>query len=878
MSEPVTNGTTYPVPRPPDPAHPLTDVVHNLDLKELMLERGTSGLHRAGGFIREDLLIELSGLEGVRRFKDMRDNSAVVGACLYAVEMRLRNVRWRLTPVDTSEEAQRYAKIAEGMLFDDLELPWSLLMSEILSFLPFGWSYHEMVLKRRQGLNPPPFPDGTPALPSKFHDGYIGLGKLSLRSQDSLLRWEIDQAGSLLGMHQLDPWAGRQAYIPYEKALLFRPTSYKNSPEGRALDPSTPIPTPDGWRLLDDLEPGSKVFDEQGRIRYVTARQDWDHRPCYALRFQDGTEIIADAEHQWLTQTHYERNKAHREGCVRTTTAIVDTLKTPNGSNHRIAWANPLDYPRQCLPLDPYYFGLWLGDGHARNGKLTCHADDADAEARLLEKRGFTVRISPNGTTGGLGRSLHVYGGTRWAADNPSSLLRRMGVLQNKHIPESYLRGAVPQRRDLLAGLMDSDGTVDKDGRCEFVNTNMNLIQGVAELVRSLGCGVSVGLRHRANGTDHLLDSWCVKFTPPWSPFLLPRKAARIKDTRARMGHYIVAARPVPPRRTVCIEVEGPSHLFLAGEAMIPTHNSILRTAYRAWYMVKNIENTEAIGAERDLAGLPVFGTPPQWWLASASPEEVAQLELVRRIGRNIRQDEQACLVYPLIYDPAGNQLFKFELAHSGGAKAIDTDTIIQRYELRITQSMLCDLLFMGHEDVGSFALASSKSTTEAVSLGGYLAVITDEFNRRCLPLLWRLNGFPDKFLPTLAHGDVETLDLTELARFMLSFGRIFNMQDLENPLRAMAGLPEREGAETHPLPPSIQPHPAGGGGGASSHGGGSGTDIQSLGTGMGMGDVGLPDLDRDLSPQSLSLSMETPSQPVQKAPVRRRRATRTSY
>jgi hypothetical protein len=538
MAESLTNGTTYPAPRPPDPAHPLTELIQHLDLKDMMLERGTSGLHRAGGFVKEDLLVELTGLEGVRRYKDMRDNSAVVGACLYAIEMRLRNVRWRLTPVNTSDEAQHYATLAEGMLFEDLDQPWSLLLSEILSFLPFGWSWFEMVLKRRQGLHPPPLPDGTPALPSKFTDGYVGLGKVAPRSQDTLLRWEFDATGSLLGMHQLDPWMGRQAYLPYEKSLLFRPTSYKQSPEGR----------------------------------------------------------------------------------------------------------------------------------------------------------------------------------------------------------------------------------------------------------------------------------------------------------------------------------------------------SILRTAYRAWYMVKNIENTEAIGAERDLAGLPVFGTPPQWWLSSASPEEVAQLELVRRIGRNIRQDEQACLVYPLIYDAAGNQLFTFELAHSGGAKAMDTDTIIQRYELRITQSMLCDLLFMGHEDVGSFALASSKSTTEAVSLGGYLAVITDEFNRRCLPLLWRLNGFPEKFLPTLAHGDVETLDLTELARFMLSFGRIFNMQDLENPLRAMAGLPEREGAETHPLPASIQPHPGGGSGGSSSHGGGSGTDIQNLGTGMGMGDVGLPDLDRDLAPQSLSLSMETPPTPVQKAPPRRRRAARTSY
>jgi hypothetical protein len=505
MSEPVSNGTQYPtIPVTPEPR--LTQVVQDLDLAELLMERGTSGLRRAGGFVREELLQDLVGLEGVKKYKQMSENSPVIGACLFAIEMRIRNVKWIMKPADTSPEAQHYADLASSMLFDDLDLPWSLQLSEILSFLRYGWAWFELVLKRRQGLHPPPLPDGTPALPSRFTDGYVGLGKIAPRAQDTLLRWEFDRTGSLLGLHQLDPWIGRQAYIPYEKSLLFRPTSYKNSPEGR----------------------------------------------------------------------------------------------------------------------------------------------------------------------------------------------------------------------------------------------------------------------------------------------------------------------------------------------------SVLRTAYRAWYMVTHIENTEGIGIERDLAGLPVFGTPPQWWMSSASADEVAQLEMVRRIGRNIRQDEQMCLVYPLIYDPAGNPLFKFELASSGGAKAIDTDKIIQRYELRMTQSLLQDLLFLGHEDVGSFALASSKSTTEAMSLGGFLAVIKDEFNRRCLPLLWRLNAFPEPMRPELAHGDLETMDLTELARFMLSFGRIYNMQDLENQIRTLAGLPERPGAETHPLPPAIQPHLA-----ASSHGGGSGD--------AGAGSIsppgasgGLPDLDRDLSSQSL--------------------------
>jgi len=238
--------------------------------------------------------------------------------------------------------------------------------------------------------------------------------------------------------------------------------------------------------------------------------------------------------------------------------------------------------------------------------------------------------------------------------------------------------------------------------------------------------------------------------------------------------------------------------------------------------------------------------------MPGADPHEVGQLEMTKRIGRNVRQDEQACVVYPLIYDAAGNQIFKFELMSSPGTKSINTDAVIQRYELRMTQSMLCDMLFLGHEDVGSFALASSKTTTQAMSLGGYLTVIKDEFNRRALPLIWRLNAWPEKKMPCLSHGDVETVDLTELARYMLSFGRIYPMKDLENHLRAAAGWPEREGAGTpgdHPEP-AIQPRPMGAGG-FGSHGGGSGMQGPSAGEAAGVG-IGMSDPDRDLRAQSL--------------------------
>lgn len=754
---------------------------------------GTPGL-KQWGVVREEFLQELSGPQGVQTYKKMRDNSPIIGAILFAVEMLVRPVGWSCTPADDSQEAADLAAFARHALFDDCLNTWYVRLSDILSMLPFGWALLEWTLKRRQG------PHRDPWRSSSATDGRLGFADMGLRAQDTLMQWVFNERDEAQAMMQQPPQGGAIVTIPRAKTLLFRPTSYKSNPEGRALDPNTPIPTPDGWRLLDELEPGSKVFDEQGRIRYVTARQDWEDRPCYAVRFQNGTEIIADANHQWLTQTQGERN-TRQPGQVRTTAQIVETLRTADGiKNHSIPWAGSLDYPTQLLPVDPYYLGLWLGDGYARSGQLACHAQDADEIARLLEKRGYATQIIENGPSGGLGRALRVYGSERWAADNPASLLRRLGLLQHKMIPPAYLHGSRAQRLDLLAGLMDSDGTVDKDGRCEFTNTNMVLVDGVAELVRSLGGNAFVSLRKRANGISHKHDSWCVKFTPTWCPFLLARKAARIKVSRARMGHYIVEALSVAPRRTVCLEVDSPSHLFLAGAGMIPTHNSILRTAYRPWYNLTQIENIEGIGIERDLAGLPVVKVPPEV-MAGRSAGAGAEARLIyqqyEQLAVNIRQNEQSGIVFPLVYDQDGHELYKVELLSTGGRRQFDTDTIIKRYELRIAQSVLADMILVGHEQVGSYALASSKTNLFATALGGYLDAISDVFQQEAIPVLWHANGLPLALMPHVEHGDVEHVDIKELSEAIKNMAQAgFDVTDLDRPVRLKMGLPVAEETE----------------------------------------------------------------------------------
>lgn len=727
----------------------------NIDPSPNLSEIGSSGLITYGGQISEESLRKLAGVRGIKTFAEMRDNDDTVGAILFIIDKLLRNVDWTAEPADESPESKRIADFLDSCT-KDMEHSWGDMISEILSMLPFGWSSHEIVYKVRTGLE-----TENPSYYSEYDDGMVGWRKLPIRSQETLESWVFNDSGDVVVMNQLPPLGGIRK-IPVEKLLLFKTQSYKNNPMGRALDPTTPIITPNGWKILDELQPGDKIFDETGKVRYVTDRADWEDRPCYKLVFNDGSSIIADENHQWISHSANDRYQG-RSVQLRTTSEIANSIKTSMGtSNHSIPWASALDYPEQAHILDPYYVGLWLGDGTSLCSDISCHADDAEETRNELQKFGWKVEIKQNGDPNCNGRTLSVQNDEKWSTRNPQSLLRSLNLISNKHIPDSYLRGSISQRLALLAGLMDSDGTVDQYGCCSFSNTNMNLIAGVEELVRSLGCSAYSRIHKKANGVTHMKDGWEVNFKPIFVPFRLKRKIAKIKDMRHRQNHYIVSARPVRPRRTVCIEVDSPSHLFLAGESMIPTHNSILRNAYRPWFFKKRIEEVEGIGIERDLAGLPVAGVPAEILAGNATAEQKATLSAIKKLVTNIRRDEQEGVVFPLVYDESGNKLYTLELLSTGGTRQFDTNAIITRYSKAIAMTVLADFIFLGQTKVGSYALSSDKTDMFSASLGAWLRSIADVFNKQAIPRLMKLNGIERKYWPKLKPSDIEKENVNE--------------------------------------------------------------------------------------------------------------------
>jgi hypothetical protein len=448
---------------------------------------------------------------------------------------------------------------------------------------------------------------------------------------------------------------------------------------GKALALDTPIPTPQGWTTMGEIQVGGEVFDERGRRCTVTAATPVMHgRPCYEVEFSDGTVIGADAEHLWRTDTAARRGQRskvprgepywpapevahvneratqvlvepdrlvttaevladigrpfrnvlyvlvgglpHEGRNVRLTyrrngrtvsfwaptysrhlvyKALAEHVSAPTGSgrrrqfsdepittaemaaslrdmgraNHSIAICAPLDYPERRLAVAPYTLGAWLGDGHSASARISS-ADQEIIEA--ISADGYLVtkhkaRLQYGIAERGTGSAWHQ------SRDGIMSRLRELGVLGNKHIPESYLRASIDQRRALLAGLLDTDGYCGRAGAVVYSATNERLARDVLDLVLGLGFKATLLTKACRGRSPSTSVAYSVAFRPHEPVFRLSRKVARqgdIKPTSPARQRYITDVRPIQSVPVRCIEVDSPSRLYLASRSCIPTHNS----------------------------------------------------------------------------------------------------------------------------------------------------------------------------------------------------------------------------------------------------------------------------------------------------------------
>lgn len=193
-----------------------------------MMEYGRIGQNRWDGVFSEEFLPELQGLKGIKVYREMERNDDTVGAIMFAIKMLIRQAAWSVEPGGESAKDREAAEFVESCM-GDMQSTWTDTISEILSFLPYGWSFHEIVYKRRMGKN------RNRNVSSKYSDSLIGWQKIPVRSQDTLYRWEYDDKDNLIGMTQMPPPDYGLLTIPIQKAMLFRTESAKDNPEGRSI-------------------------------------------------------------------------------------------------------------------------------------------------------------------------------------------------------------------------------------------------------------------------------------------------------------------------------------------------------------------------------------------------------------------------------------------------------------------------------------------------------------------------------------------------------------------------------------------------------------------------------------------------------------------
>ena len=228
-----------------------------------------------------------------------------------------------------------------------------------------------------------------------------------------------------------------------------------------------------------------------------------------------------------------------------------------------------------------------------------------------------------------------------------------------------------------------------------------------------------------------------------------------------------------------------------------PEGFSVFRRAYRAWYMKKRIEEYEAIGVERDLAGLPRGKVPSKILNARPGSKELAQLNAWKKLVKNIRRDEQDGILIPSDRGQDGNPDYEFELLTSGGTRQFDTNAIIERYATWMLMQVLADFILVGHQETGSYNMHTDKSGLFKTACNSFAQAVADELNRQLLPALFLANGMKPNELPKFVPSQVDAPDLAQLGAFLVQMAGlgmpVFPDPKLEKFVRSAADLPEMD-------------------------------------------------------------------------------------
>jgi phage terminase large subunit-like protein len=351
----------------------------------------------------------------------------------------------------------------------------------------------------------------------------------------------------------------------------------------KALEDQTLIPTPSGFIPMGNLKVGDYVFGQDGKPAQVLDVPFKGKDECFEVTFDDGSSVIASKDHRWICKTSKERfrknyksrqrewdNPTFGSWVEKSTLELIEsggyapTAKRP-WDRVAIPIGKAVEYSGKKALFDPYLVGLLLGDGGFTSRSVIVTSSDPEISRYLVECHGAKK-------TGKYGYRLNGY----------QEFLRYLGLMglgsKDKFIPQFYLTASVSERLELLQGLMDTDGTINKAAVCSFTTISSRLKDDIVQLVCSLGGKAKVKVRktgYKKNGVfTPCQDAFHISIKILECPFKLPRKANKFYKTRYAHERVIYSIKPVGVRAATCITVDSSDGSFLCTDKYIVTHNS----------------------------------------------------------------------------------------------------------------------------------------------------------------------------------------------------------------------------------------------------------------------------------------------------------------
>lgn len=428
---------------------------------------------------------------------------------------------------------------------------------------------------------------------------------------------------------------------------------------GKQLTDITPVPTPKGWTTHGELQPGDEVFHPCGKSVKVLAVSEKTASDV-KVTFSDGSEFYCHEKHEW---TLYNRMRGEWQ-TIETGHFLRDTrfgeqkqIMSGGRATYQLPTVEALQYSNTDYTMHPYTLGAWLGDGSVGKPCITGAASDSAIIDRLVSVGYSVTTVCEHNTT----KVLTTYFSGTPKVEWPGRMtreLKALGIYNDKRIPASYQRLTLQLRLELLAGLVDTDGTVDKNSRVSFTTVSNLLAEDVMELCTGLGFRPytqEVQPKLSTSGIQGRKVCYVVGFQPTMDiPVALERKKITRFAKQRRIGLVSVERMHGSTEQGNCIEVDSPDGLYVVGKNLAATHNSEIGSRhFPPW----------------------VLGLHPDWEIIAASHTSSLTLSFSRYI-RDLMRDPAYKVVFPDAYlDPASQSVENWNLLNGGGYLAAGVGT-----------------------------------------------------------------------------------------------------------------------------------------------------------------------------------------------------------